>query len=788
MKSHTAVVLSALIVVAIMANGRSTIADSSDLMNSEVRSLADRGQEQAPRIVGFQRQGNTGFVFTQDALFRTDDNGRTWTELALPKNETQIIVQARFSNTNGWVLTADHAASSLILIETGDAGQTWTSRFIATDAAQWQDADLDRSSLDISSSGREWRLTIPVETSSNFRGWLTYLSLDRGNSWQFRSRTVDLNTAGPDSSPDINSDGWTLHTDGECLGVKSGCVQITRLLAGTREITPPQVAELTRAARLAAANEAVPMFASPGGSTRVSTNKGFDKCTAFSTTDAQIWWDNSPYYNVNIYMSGRNRACKTQPFNGNPAWLTQVNAMGWGLIPTVVGYQSPCTASTTTVKLSYDPTTAESQGRGEADIAVNDANAIGITTGSILYYDMERYDPPNPDTLGCEPATRAFLKGWTDRIHELGFMSGVYGSPFNAQNHWVNLPAASKMDVVWLANWDNRPTVWFYNSFQSFPTSLWPDHQRVKQYSTGTESWGGSPSFGIDRDISDAPVAAPVIARNKNADFDGDGRSDASIFRPSEGVWYVLSSVNFTYSGTGFGLGTDVLAPGDFDSDGKTDYCVFRPSSGTWYMLTKAGTFSARQFGSDGDIPVPADYNGDGKTDIAVFRPSDGVWYIANSDSQGSYTFIQFGQAGDKPVPGDYDGDGKSEIAVYRPSNGTWYILRIADLSYYGVTFGISTDQLAQGDFDGDGRTDEAVFRDGTWYMMRSSSGFSAMSFGQVGDVPVTGDYDGDGKADVAVFRPSTGIWYVMRSQAGFWAASFGQNGDRPIEAAYLPQ
>ena len=37
---------------------------------------------------------------------------------------------------------------------------------------------------------------------------------------------------------------------------------------------------------------------------------------------------------------------------------------------------------------------------------------LGLAAGSILYYDMERYDETTA-TTGCRTATTAFLKGWT---------------------------------------------------------------------------------------------------------------------------------------------------------------------------------------------------------------------------------------------------------------------------------------------------------------------------------------------------------------------------------------
>ena len=113
----------------------------------------------------------------------------------------------------------------------------------------------------------------------------------------------------------------------------------------------------------------------------------------------------------------------------------------------------------------------------------------------------------------------------------------------------------------------------------------------------------------------------------------------------------------------------------DYDGDGKTDYALFRPTDGTWYLVfSSTGAAFQQQFGNNGDVAAPGDYDGDGKTDYAVFRPTDGTWYMLPTTS-GALVSYQFGASGDILIPGNYDGDRKTDMALFRPSNSTWYVL-----------------------------------------------------------------------------------------------------------------
>jgi hypothetical protein len=235
--------------------------------------------------------------------------------------------------------------------------------------------------------------------------------------------------------------------------------------------------------------------------------------------------------------------------------------------------------------------------------------------------------------------------------------------------------------------------------------------------------------------------ATPIDGASARFDFDGDGKSDVSVYRGGT-WWYAASSASGEQRATQFGLATDKTVPADFDGDGKTDQAVFRPSTGVWYMLGSRDGFSAIQFGAAEDIPQAGDFDGDGKADQAVFRPSNGVWYMMGS--RDGFSAVQFGANGDIPVAADFDGDKKMDPAVYR--GGTWFMLRSRD-GFAAPAFGTATDVPVPADYDGDGKADTAVYRGGTWFQLRSTEGFRSVQLGIATDQPVPADYDGDKKA-----------------------------------------
>ena len=168
----------------------------------------------------------------------------------------------------------------------------------------------------------------------------------------------------------------------------------------------------------------------------------------------------------------------------------------------------------------------------------------------------------------------------------------------------------------------------------------------------------------------------------------GQGMTDhaaPAIWRPGNGTWYILNSINGQLLPQTVTLGQfgDIPVPSDYQGYQITNIGVWRPSTGTWYIRSNqnssGGSIFTFQLGQAGDIPVPFNYDDPysaGRSLAAVWRPNNGTWYIQHTD--GSVQATQFGQYGDVPLPGHYEAQVPlwtyCNLAVWRPSDGTWHI------------------------------------------------------------------------------------------------------------------
>ncbi|GGO79395.1 glycoside hydrolase domain-containing protein [Nocardioides deserti] len=240
------------------------------------------------------------------------------------------------------------------------------------------------------------------------------------------------------------------------------------------------------------------------------TGYGFDQCLTPEQWKMNRWLKHSPFLAVGIYISGDSRACRNQP-NLTPTWVTKQLRKGWRLLPITLGPQASCQPRfpryDDDVKINPKPGgngryfQARQQGLAEAEKAVAAATALGIAQGSTLFYDLEGYDNSNTH---CRESALAFVGAWTEKLHELGWVSGVYssaGSGIKAlDDARVSRPGTYTLpDTIWIARWDGVANT----STSYIRDDGWRPGGRVKQYRGGhDETWGGV-KINIDSNFLD---------------------------------------------------------------------------------------------------------------------------------------------------------------------------------------------------------------------------------------------------------------------------------------------
>ncbi|MBN2157880.1 MAG: hypothetical protein JW807_00690, partial [Spirochaetes bacterium] len=165
-----------------------------------------------------------------------------------------------------------------------------------------------------------------------------------------------------------------------------------------------------------------------------------------------------------------------------------------------------------------------------------------------------------------------------------------------------------------------------------------------------------------------------------SGDYNGDGRTDISIYDERDGKWWVAE--NYRAEGLGFTLQWKVYkvftAPeqalfghdrfsGDFNGDGYSDFLLFDKESAEWIIgETLDGTIRFRIFSRVPQFKgitrwLQGDFNGDGRTDIGFFCAEDGNFWIGEATSTGFryriYNNLSYGPSRDRvlrtPMPRD---------------------------------------------------------------------------------------------------------------------------------------
>ncbi|MGB7210191.1 MAG: CHRD domain-containing protein [Pyrinomonadaceae bacterium] len=287
-------------------------------------------------------------------------------------------------------------------------------------------------------------------------------------------------------------------------------------------------------------------------------------------------------------------------------------------------------------------------------------------------------------------------------------------------------------------------------------------------------------------------LKAPAVV-----DMNADAKTDFVVVRAAGGpgtqyTWLTSLGAGNPDASRDWGVNGDLIIAGDYDGDRKDDVTVYRASEGKFYIILSGSlTLRIDELGQSGDNPkVVGDYDGDGKDDVAVYRSgTQSTWFYKTSPTA-LFTAVDWGQTGDVPATGDYDGDGKADFVVRRTdgANGRFW-QRLSGGTFTTEVFGLANDSVVPGDYDGDGKTDLAVFRSsGGFYVWdfepSGTAGSTTVSdtWGIPGDLTVQGDYDGDGKTDYAVWRAGTPATFYMMTVGTrlITTKEWGQTGDLP--------